>query len=255
MKRYINLLAIAIFLVLAGAGYVALMHGHAETLSQPLAGPVAQQTENGTSTVQVTGSGEVQVKPDSAVISLGVQTDASSAEEALNQNNTKMEALLKTLNQAGIPSTDIQTQILNLGPRYESSNDNRKLVGYTASNVVEVRTDNLDSLGSLIDDAVSGGANTVDNIRFEVSNPQRVTDQARETAFENAQHKAQQLAELANASLGPVIEMQETSNTPGPVIRSVETAANSAAVPISPGSQNVNVQVQVTWTLLNSNGQ
>ncbi len=255
MKRYLKLFAIAVFLVLVGAGYFALRSGYAETLSQPLPGSVAQQTESVTRTIQVTGMGEVQIKPNSAVISLGVQTDASTAEAALSQNNTKMESLLETLDKADVPSKDIQTQALNLGPRYESSNDNRKLVGYTASNIVEVRIDNLDSLGTLIDDAVNDGANTVENIRFEISNPQKVTDQARETAFENARHKAQELADLANASLGTVMEIQETSNAPGPVVRSVEMAANPSAVPISPGSQSVSVQVQVTWSLLNSSGQ
>jgi len=255
MKRYLKLFAIAVFLVLVGAGYFELRSGYAETLSQPLPGPVAQQTESVTRTVQVTGMGEVQVKPDSAVISLGVQTDASTAEAAMSQNSAKMESLLETLDKADVPSKDIQTQALTLGPRYESSNDNRKLVGYTASNIVEVRIDNLDSLGTIIDQAVNDGANTVENIRFEISNPQNSTDQARETAFENARHKAQELADLANATLGTVMEIQETSNAPGPVVRSVEMAANPSAVPISPGSQSVSVQVQVTWSLLNSSGQ
>lgn len=251
MKRYLKLSLLAIFLVLVTAGYLELRRGHAETLPPP----VAQQTETATRTVQVTGVGEIQVEPDSAVIWLGVQTEASTAQAALDQNNTKMETLIETLEEADIPSEDIQTQTLHLGPRYEFEDDTRTLVGYVASNVVEVRTDDLDTIGSLVDMAVRDGANVIENINFEVSNPENMTDRARQTAFQNALHKAEELADLANATLGPIMEIRETSSTPGPIVRSEEMAADAAAVPISPGSQSVSVEIQVTWTLLTSSEQ
>lgn len=255
MKRYLVLSIFTILLVLVGAGLFELKDGRAETLSQPPSQPVAQQTESGSRTVQVTGTGVVQVEPDSAVISLGVQTEASSAQAALSQNNTKMETLLETLKESNIPTKNIQTQTLSLGPRYETNNGNRTLVGYTASNIVEVRIDNLDSLGTLLDKSVSNGANTVENIRFEISDPQKVTDQARQTAFETALHKAEELANLSNASLGPIMEIQETSSTPGPIVQPAAPVVEAAAVPISPGSQSVSVDLQITWTLVNSNEQ
>jgi uncharacterized protein YggE len=251
MKWYLKLFIVAILVLFVTAGNFESGRGHAKTLSQP----VAQQTESETRKVQVTGVGEIQVEPDSAVISLGVQTEASSAQAALNQNNTKMQALLETLEEADISSEDIQTQTLHLGPRFEFDNDTRTLVGYVATNIVEVRIDDLDMLGTLIDEAVNDGANTVENIRFEISNPENMTDQARQTAFQNARHKAEELADLSDASLGPILEIQETSSAPGPILRSAEITADAAAVPISPGSQTVSVEIQVTWTLLISNEQ
>lgn len=249
MKRFILSIS-AILLVLVITGSFGLSRGHAE----PLTKPPAQQKQGETRTVQVTGIGEIQVPPDSAVVSLGVQTEADTAQEALEQNNASMQTLLETLEEADIPSEDIQTQGLYLSPRYEFDNDTRTLVGYTAFNMVEVRVSDLDSLGALIDEAVSDGANTVENIRFEVSNPENWTDQARQSAFQNARHKAEELADLAEASLGSVLEIRETSGTPGPLARSFETA-DQAAVPISPGSQTVSVEIQVTWTLQTGNEQ
>jgi len=244
MKRYRNIIVGAILCVVLAAGYFGSTRGHAEPLSQPQ----GQQTESTMRTVQVSGSGEVQVTPDSAVISLGVQTEADTAQAALNDNNTKVQAVLDGLKKS-IPSNNIQTQTLRLSPRYETKDNNQTLAGYTATNIVEVRTDKLDSLGSLIDQAVKDGANTIENINFEVSDPEKWSDQARETAMQNARHKAEQLAKLTGATLGPVLEIQETSQTPGPVMRSLAPAAE-AAVPVSPGSQSVSVDVQVTWTLV-----
>jgi len=246
MNRYKNILIGAILCVVLVAGYLGSTRGHAQPLSQTQ----GQSTESTTRTVQVSGTGEVQVEPDSAVISLGVQTEADTARAALDENNTKVQALLDSLQKGGIPSKNIQTQALRLTPRYETKDNSQTLAGYTATNIVEVRTDKLDSLGSLVDQAVSAGANTIENINFEVSDPENVSDQARETAMQNARHKAEQLAKLAGATLGPVVEIQESSRTPGPVFQSLAPAAEAAAVPVSPGSQNVSVDVQVTWTLV-----
>lgn len=251
MKRYFKLSMIAIFAVLVTAGYVALNRGRAETISRP----VVQETESDMRTVQVAGTGEVRVQPDSAVINLGVQTEANTAEDVLKENNTRMQSLLETLEDAGIPSSDIQTQTINLSPRYEFDNETRTLIGYMASNIVQVQVDDLDSLGTLIDEAVSDGANTVDSISFEISNPQNAADQARQEAFENARHKAEELADLADAGLGVVLAIEETSITPGPLARSFEVVEQAAAVPVAPGRQVVRVEVKVTWTLRNADGQ
>ena len=81
-----------------------------------------------------------------------------------------------------------------------------------------------------------------------------MTDQVRETAVQNARHKAEELADLANATLGPVLEIRETGSTPVPLGQQVEAPVQqAAAVPISQASQSVRVDVQVTWTLITGN--
>jgi hypothetical protein len=256
MKRYIKALtviALFAFLVTGCQGFTGITPDNLEMLSPS----GVQQAEGNVRKVQVSGTGELQVEPDTAVIRLGVQTEADSAQAALRQNNSQMQTLMSSLEDANIPAEDIQTQTIRLSPRYEFDNagENRTLVGYTASNVLEVRTENLDEIGTLLDRSVESGANTIENIRFEISTSEDLSDRARENAVQNARHKAEQLAELTNATLGPVLEIQESSNTPGPVVRQVDAPAEAAAVPISPGSQNISVQVQITWSLITSNGQ
>lgn len=253
MKRYINILTAIVFVVIFSTSCQGVTSGGAGIFSQP----ELQQTDSNVRKVQVSGTGEIQVKPDMAVVWLGVQTEAESAQEALRQNNTQMQTLMSDLEDADIPAENIQTQTIRLSPRYEFDNtgENRALVGYTASNVLEVRTENLEELGTLLDRSVEAGANTIENIRFEISASDYLTDQARESAVQNARHKAEQLAEFTGATLGQVLEIQESSSTPGPVVRQMEAPAEAAAVPISPGSLNITVQVQVTWSLIAGNDQ
>lgn len=210
-------------------------------------------------TVSVTGTGSVEAAPDLAVVVMGVQTDAETASEALTQNNTQMDGLIAALREAGIAQADIRTQTLQLYPRYETPPTPRageetvqsRLVGYTAVNTVQVRVRELDSLGDLLDQAVEAGSNQISNIYFDLQNPVAQMDQAREAAMQDATRKAQQLAELANAELGPVISIQESSRVPLPFQRDavmMEQAASS--VPISPGQQTLTADVSVTWELL-----
>lgn len=204
-------------------------------------------------TVRVSGVGEGQVEPDTAVVLLGVETQDETAQAALDENNARMQALMDTLVEAGVPPENIQTRTIRLTPRYEFNeiNNSTTLTGYTASNIVEVRTDDLQTLGVLLDQSVNAGANSIEGIRFEVSDAGNAIDQVRETAVENARHKAEQLAALTGTTLGPILEIRESSSSPAPVVRGIEAQAESvASVSVSPGTQTISVLVEVTWVLI-----
>ncbi|MBN1667283.1 MAG: SIMPL domain-containing protein [Anaerolineales bacterium] len=254
MKRnkYLALAVLMLGLLLVGSFFGArLVKAESPALSQLQAGDQVERC------VTVRGVGEIQVIPDQAAIRLGVQTEAESAQAALQQNNTQIQAVLDNLTEAGIPAEDIQTQSIHLSPRYEfdDETESRMLVGYQASNFLAVQTDELDNLGQILDAAVSAGANTIDSINFQISDPQARLEQARQAAVENALTKAQQLADLTGAILGPVATIQEMGGTPSPVAGSVEFAAGAQAVPIAPGSQSIRAEVQITWTLIATHQQ
>jgi uncharacterized protein YggE len=228
---------------------------------QPVNDIVAAQGQTGSNqsqrTINVSGTGQVSARPDTAIITLGVQTEAEQASAALSQNNQQMQAMIDALKNAGVAAEDIRTQVINLQPRYEQPSSptpsalpgTPKLVGYIATNTVEVTVRKLDTLGQLLDTAVQAGSNQIQGIRFEVSNPASLLDQARSSAWQDAQHKAEQLASLAGAKLGTVITISETSQTPRPVVLETVQAARAAAVPVEPGTETIEVSVQVTWSL------
>ena len=204
-------------------------------------------------TLSVSGSGTVSGRPDVAVVTLGVQTDAEEAAAALSQNSDQMQALVDALTGAGIAEKNIQTQVVRLQPQYRQTDSQTggtsELIGYRATNLVQVRVEALDSLGQILDAAVQAGGNTIENISFEISDSTDLVSQAREAAWNDALGKAQQLAELAGAELGPVMTISETSRTPSPVIERAVAAQAAAPVPIQAGTQDVEVDISVTWSL------
>lgn len=226
-------------------------------VSQVSCGPATAQVETPDEerrTVSVSGSGTVSAAPDEVVLRLGVETMAETASEALSENSEQMEAVIAAVTEAGVPEENVQTQTVQLRPRYETPpretgpEQERELIGYVASNIVEARTDDLEAVGRLLDEAVQAGANRIDGIRFEVSDPGELLDQAREAAWQDAENKAQQLATLAEVELGEVLSISESTRAPRPVGLG-GAVEREAAVPIEPGAEDIQVDLQVTWSL------
>jgi uncharacterized protein YggE len=215
----------------------------------------AQQTTDGETmrTISVVGSGSASTQPDIAYVTVGVRTEAEEASEALSQNNQQMNDLIDTLLEAGLSTQDIRTQTINLFPQYSNEPNQTgqlEVIGYTATNTVEVRVSDIAEVGQILDTAVQQGSNLIENIRFDVSDSTEPLQQAREAAFNDARQKAEQLAELAGVQLGQVNAIYETSSQP-PVPFATEGRAFAAdqAVPVEPGTQDVQVSLQVTWEI------
>lgn len=218
--------------------------------------PVAAQTETEPTTVSerlihVTGEGRIAAQPDTAVLRLGVQTEADTAVDALDDNNVRMQGVISATLGAGVAEADIQTQGLRLQPVYETggSTTTETLTGYRASNIVEVTVRDLENLGALLDTAVEAGGNTIESIRFEISDRAALLEQAREAAMSDATAKAEQLTDLAGAGLGEVVTINEFGQSPAPVF-AAEQAVADTAVPIQAGTQEIVSTVQVTWRIV-----
>ena len=171
MKSKVQVFAVAFAVVALLAAGVALPAGYAQAQAQtPTTNPPIRS-------ITVSGTGQVSVQPDTAVVVIGVKTQNAQANQALTQNNQQMNALINSLKQAGIPNQNIQTQYIQLQPVYSNQNNAntpQQVTGYTATNTVQVRVTDLTNLGSILDTAVQSGGNLIQNIRFEVSNPEPI---------------------------------------------------------------------------------
>jgi uncharacterized protein len=214
--------------------------------------PTIQNNNEMVRTVTVTGVGLVGAVPDTAYVQVGVQSEAETASRAIQENSRQMQDLLRALRQAGANSQDIQTQTIQLYPRYDPQPDRigePELTGYVVINIVEVRVRTLTNLGKYLDAAVSAGGNTIQGIRFEVSRRQDYLTQGREQAMQQAREKAEHLAGLANDELGDVISIRESTWQPVFMDRAMGAGAVRMDVPVEPGRQAVEVEIQVTWAL------
>lgn len=213
-------------------------------------------------TMQITGHGEVKAAPDTAYVTSGVTSQGNTAKEALDANNADMAKLIETLKAAGIASEDIQTSGFSVNPNYvysDARDDNGyqlppKVVGYTVSNGVTVQVRDLSILGTVLDQAVTVGANQISGITFAVDDPAELYNEARKLAFADARAKGQLYAEAAGVELGAIalISEQLFATPPQPYMFKAEAVAMSADrsfVPVEAGSLTFSIDVNVNWDL------
>src|SRR5688572_1695905 len=115
--------------------------------------------------ITVHGHASVKVVPDQAQLWFGVESDGATARAALAANASEMRKLLDALRAAG--ATDLQTQHVNVSPRYvegpvdAGGGGKVGANGYTAHNSVAATVKQLARAGAVIDAAVAAGANHV----------------------------------------------------------------------------------------------
>ncbi|HYV02920.1 MAG TPA: SIMPL domain-containing protein [Actinomycetota bacterium] len=200
-------------------------------------------------TVTVTGSASIRSVPDEAVVALGVQTQAPTAQGALQQNASRMNDVMKAILGDGVKPADIATAWVNLYPNYDSGGT--AIVSYTAQNQVNVTVRDLSNVGSIIDDAVGAGANLSSGIQFQLSDQNQGVERALAEAVANARAKAEALASAGDASLGSVVTITEGTTPQYPPIPFAADAGRAeASTPISPPTLETQVTVTVVWSLV-----
>lgn len=203
--------------------------------------------------LSVTGHGRSSAAPDLALITLGVSTEAPTAEEAMSQNSGRQQAVIDALKAEGIEARDIQTAGLSLSPKMVyNNNEPPKMAGYVAQNTVNVRVRDIEGLGSVLDRLVSTGANEISGISFARDDMAEAEDKARADAVTDARRRAEQMATAAGMKLGPIRMLSEggAPEGPRPLMTMRAEAKADAAVPIAAGELEVTAQVNAVFDLL-----
>jgi uncharacterized protein YggE len=201
--------------------------------------------------INATGTGEVQIVPDRATLQLAVETRSSTAAAAGQENARLQQRVIDAVRKLGIPGADISTSGYTVYPEQSYEGNKPKVIGYVARNTVRVELRRIDQVGSVIDAALSAGANVVSSLRFSSSH----FDEARRTALglavEQARADAEAMARAAGGTLGTLSEVS-SSYSPEPIPRfdtqmMRASAGAPAPTPIEPGQQTVQVTVSTRW--------
>ncbi len=204
-------------------------------------------------TISVSATGEANMAPDTATVSAGVVTQADTASAAMSANADQMTRTIDELLKAGIEKRHIQTSQLSLQPRYDYS-DRRapRITGYEARNTVTAKSEDIDSVGAMLDALVRAGANNINGVSFGIKDAKNAKSTARREAVQNARRKAQEMADAAGVKLGRILQINEGAayTPPAPVMmRSMAMDTAESSTPISGGEQTLSVTVSMTYEI------
>lgn len=192
--------------------------------------------------------------PDVATISAGVVTQAADANAAMRDNATQMEKVMAAIRAAGIAERDIQTSGINLNPNYKYvENAPPTIVGYQASNTVNVKVRDLSKLGKVLDTFVEQGANQINGPSFEVDKPDEAYDEARIAAIKKAQARAQTYADALGLKVRRIVSISEGGASfprPMPMLQAMASDARmNKETSVSPGESTLSANIEVVFEL------
>ncbi|MBU1045643.1 SIMPL domain-containing protein [Patescibacteria group bacterium] len=215
-------------------------------------------------TITVSGTGEIYAKPDLAITSFTVKTEAKAVEEAIADNTEKMNAIVEAMKGAGIEDKDLKTTDFNIYPRYEYRADysveywpkpeKRVLVGYEVSQSLEVKIRDMVKIGDIIQKAVDAGANQAGELQFTFDDPDGLKNQAREEAIKEAKEKAGLLAKQLGVKLTKITNFSEGGYYPTPMYydsaMSAKEIGGSESIPqIETGENKITVNISITYEI------
>jgi hypothetical protein len=224
--------------------------GRASAGTPAVARPAVLAAATGTARITVTGTGNVTGIPNQLVLSMGVQVNGSSVGSALARANDAVNRVTGALRSGGVAAADIQTSGLSIWPNYPASSQVPS--GYSVSESLTATLNSLAAAGAQINAAVQAGgdATTVSGISLNLTDNSSLLAQARSRAVADATAKAAQYAKALGEPLGPVVSITDQAVTqPYPVYSAGSAAAAKAAVPISPGTQQLSVSITAVFAV------
>ena len=169
--------------------------------------------------IKVTGEGELAVQPDMATVNLGVMTENKMLMEAQQQNSEVVNKVIQSLLSLGIPRKNLQTFDYRIDSEYDFDQGKQIFRAYKVTYILQVKIEDLTSIGRLIDTAVQNGANYVANVQFSLKNKDEIYQKALSLALNKAIEKAKTIANTLRVPLNPTpIMIIEGGTLPPPIL-------------------------------------
>lgn len=207
------------------------------------------------SRLTVTGNAVISAAPDTAHITLGVETSDPSAEVAAGENAERMARVMAALKALGLTEAEISTSGYNIYSYNQTvarnTPEEKTITTYQVQNRITITTKNIEQVGKIVDTAVKAGVNQVQGIRFDLADKQELQLQALQNAIRQAKMKAEAMAESAGVKLegiatlnedyGSYVALQDT------MVMRAAAFGSEAETSITPGEIEITARVTIVY--------
>ena len=209
--------------------------------------------------INVNGTGIVMADPDTANISLSVETTGKTSEIAQRENNKILQAVTKAMLQMGVAKENIVTTYTSVYPQYNYNDETgaRTVLAYRSYTDLQVTTKDIDNAGKYIDAALKAGATGTNGVSFSVADQSVYYGQALQVAVKNAGKSAEAIASAFGRQLGAVKSVTEnsrnayyveTANMSKMMATEDSAAAGAGGTTISYGKIQITANISVTYS-------
>ncbi len=207
--------------------------------------------------ISVVGEAQGEYDPDQAVISFAVASHGKVLADTKKNNDEMMGRLQGVTEKFAIPKEKVVASGVFIAPEYDYSRKHERpqVVGYSVTRNMRVTTKDLSKEEELLSALTDIKIDEVNNVQFELSDPQKAGSEVRVRAFADAKAQALALAEAAGAKLGQVVSINTSGAVdmprPMPMMSMAKMASADApsVAPSMPGAITVHETVNVTFSL------
>jgi len=161
--------------------------------------------------ITVSGSAVVRVVPNEIDLSLGVETRATSLQEAQQKNETKTKAVVESLKASGVEAKDVQMDFISVEPSYGEDDKRKDAVFYAVKRRIAAKIREVTRFEAVLTATIKAGATHVEQFEYQSSDLRKHRDAARSLAVSAAKEKAQMLAKELGVKVGKAHSIQESS--------------------------------------------
>jgi uncharacterized protein len=225
-----------------------IVYAHDETAEKP--------------SITVSGHGQIALAPDTAFVTVGVETVGKSVGEAQRQNRQAMNKVVERLRGLQIDQERMQTASFTVSPQYKPPPKRTadappaapEIIAYIVSNSLTVEVRNLEKVGAVIEESLAAGANRFQALHWALRDEQQAKLSALKRAAVMAHEKATVLSESLKVKLIRLMSATEDSHLVRPLpklARSMMMEEGSEETPVFAGE----IKIEATVTLNYEVGQ
>lgn len=205
--------------------------------------------QNQTPTVEVVGEGIVYATPDMVNISISIEKEGLDLKNLRQKNGEAVAQVLQLLSKE-LPMENFQTSYVSL-----YKDDYNKLNKYRVVQNINVKLEDISKYDNLMNAIFDAGVNRIDGISFGVKNKEKLLQEARVAAIDDARKKALLYAVSLDQNIGKAIKIKEVNshfNDIQPVERMSKMSLGSTGSDntLAVGKIAIEAQVNVAFELL-----
>jgi uncharacterized protein YggE len=243
--RSLSLLTLAVALALALALSLRGGSGPETAFAAAAAAPGAAIAPD-QRTLTFSGSGNVQLQPDTALVNVTVHGTGDSSDAAQAVASDKMTAVLaalRALDSVKLSDQDLVTQGVSTGRDWEHEGR------FVSDQTLSVTLHDPAQAGEVMAAATKAGADSVDGPSFSLAEQSAAYRDALRSALADARSKADAAATAMGVHILGTTTISESNGGGGPIMYAADAAgkAASSAPPVQIGPVTVSAQVTVTF--------
>lgn len=205
--------------------------------------------QNQTPTVEVVGEGIVYATPDMVNISISIEKEGLDLKNLRQKNGEAVAQVLQLLSKE-LPMENFQTSYVSL-----YKDDYNKLNKYRVVQNINIKLEDISKYDNLMNAIFDTGVNRIDGISFGVKNKEKLLQEARIAAIDDARKKALLYAVSLDQNIGKAIQIKEVNshfNDIQPVERMSKMSLGSTGSDntLAVGKIAIEAQVNVAFELL-----